>query len=965
MMIVLLLKIGLAILIGATPGGTAAGAINNQYHGFEAGFVPTSDSFTMTVEVWNPFRTIPVANRSEQQKTGAALSCGNQDSFLALMIGKGFIELVYEEGGVEAARLRQNNPSIEHVDLTTYLTNLIFDVNVASGQVVARYQAQTLDGLVVGQFAPIQLYGDLLDALQGEHKVDGESSALAWTLLATSGSAAPFESNWGSVKLQGTTPTAATGSVQVTASTDSTFDTGSFTVTNTGLVDITRLVLTIDDAFVDNIFWDSDGSGDTSTPKPFTVDSAGGTGVTSSNGVTVNPLPGGGHSTLIIDFPHFDPGETMTFSIDVDPRSAAGFGSGSPQGAISGLEMAGTLVTAFFADQTSATGTLVGTGAKTSVAKVSAGLASEIELTLAGLTNGERGFVSNPQQTLELRGAPNARVAVLIGAGDILPDDSTAPTLPSLGFNSIEGLEIRYVTLNAAGPATTTINLVDPDSNDPNDGVARIMAAVVDQNGQPAGRMGAGITVGVGTGGGQVGDLITAVNIGGGAYTAVESGINYIADPGPGSGTITYRNVSGDPIGGTQDDSLYQTYGFGDFSYAIAVPQAGNYVVQLELIEPFWQAPGSRLFDVALEGSVPTGFNDIDIYARAGGKFQALTLTETVTVSDGTLDVDLNTLVDNSLLSAIAVYRAGGSPGNNPPAITSNGGGNTAAVSIAENTTAVTTVTATDPDAGQTLSYSIFGGADASKFAINVTTGALAFLTAPNFEAPTDVGGNNVYDVTVQVSDGNGGSDTQAIAVSVSDQNESGTGNLVAAINIGGGAYTAVASGINYLADPGPGSGTITYSNRSGDPIGGTQDDVLYQTYGYGDFSYAFAVPGAGAYLVQIELIEPWWNAPGSRLFDVALEGSVPTGFNDIDVYARAGGKFQALAGRSEPEQGSRRFSCCSNGGDPVVTDKPGKPVQITPANALQILASPPTYFSRAPLPSDSRMESRGRRISR
>src|SRR5215211_3633915 len=391
------------------------------------------------------------------------------------------------------------------------------------------------------------------------------------------------------------------------------------------------------------------------------------------------------------------------------------------------------------------------------------------------------------------------------------------------------------------------------------------------------------------------GNLVAAINIGGGAYTAVASGINYVADPGPGSGTITYSNRSGDPIGGTQDDSLYQTYGFGDFSYAFAVPGAGAYLVQIELIEPFWQAAGSRLFDVALEGSVPTGFNDIDIYARAGGKFQALTLTETVTVSDGTLDVDLNTLVDNSLLSAIAVYRAGGSPGNNPPAITSNGGGNTAAVSIAENTTAVTTVTPTDPDAGQTLSYSINGGADASKFAINVTTGALAFLTAPNFEAPTDAGDNNVYDVTVQASDGNGGSDTQAIAVSVTDQNESGTGNLVAAINIGGGAYTAVASGINYVADPGPGSGTITYSNRSGDPIGGTQDDSLYQTYGFGDFSYAFAVPEAGAYLVQIELIEPFWQAAGSRLFDVALEGSVPTGFNDIDIYARAGGQFQAL----------------------------------------------------------------------
>jgi hypothetical protein len=88
----------------------------------------------------------------------------------------------------------------------------------------------------------------------------------------------------------------------------------------------------------------------------------------------------------------------------------------------------------------------------------------------------------------------------------------------------------------------------------------------------------------------------------------------------------------------------------------------------------------------------------------------------------------------------------------------------------------VTTVAATDPDAGQTLSYSIVGGADASKFTLNATTGALAFVTAPNFEAPTDAGVNNIYDVTVQVSDGNGGRDAQAIAVTVTNQNESAVG---------------------------------------------------------------------------------------------------------------------------------------------------------------------------------------------
>ena len=66
----------------------------------------------------------------------------------------------------------------------------------------------------------------------------------------------------------------------------------------------------------------------------------------------------------------------------------------------------------------------------------------------------------------------------------------------------------------------------------------------------------------------------------------------------------------------------------------------------------------------------------------------------------------------------------------------------------------MTTVTATDVDAGATLTYSIIGGADAAKFTINATTGVLTFVSAPDFEAPADAGANNVYDVTVQVSDG-------------------------------------------------------------------------------------------------------------------------------------------------------------------------------------------------------------------
>jgi VCBS repeat-containing protein len=103
---------------------------------------------------------------------------------------------------------------------------------------------------------------------------------------------------------------------------------------------------------------------------------------------------------------------------------------------------------------------------------------------------------------------------------------------------------------------------------------------------------------------------------------------------------------------------------------------------------------------------------------------------------------------------------------NEAPVITSN---NT--FSIAENNTVITTLTATDPDVGATLLWSIIGGADSAKFNINASTGDLFFATAPNFEIPTDANADNVYVVQVQVSDGTLTAN-QIINVTVTNINE-------------------------------------------------------------------------------------------------------------------------------------------------------------------------------------------------
>lgn len=104
---------------------------------------------------------------------------------------------------------------------------------------------------------------------------------------------------------------------------------------------------------------------------------------------------------------------------------------------------------------------------------------------------------------------------------------------------------------------------------------------------------------------------------------------------------------------------------------------------------------------------------------------------------------------------------------DNAPVFTSG-----AAASVAENQTSAYDANATDADAGSTLSYSI-SGTDSGLFSIDSSTGVVTFLSAPDFEAPTDSGGNNVYDFVVTASDGTNTTD-QTVAVTVTDLTENG-----------------------------------------------------------------------------------------------------------------------------------------------------------------------------------------------
>ncbi|MEZ5658212.1 MAG: cadherin domain-containing protein [Burkholderiaceae bacterium] len=136
-----------------------------------------------------------------------------------------------------------------------------------------------------------------------------------------------------------------------------------------------------------------------------------------------------------------------------------------------------------------------------------------------------------------------------------------------------------------------------------------------------------------------------------------------------------------------------------------------------------------------------------------------LTRTISFSVYDGALNA--NPITRNIAITAV----------NDAPVITSDGAAPTASLSGPENSSSVTTVSASDPDSGS-LTFSISGGDDAPLFSIDPATGVVTFVSPPDFEAPADLNADNIYLLTVQVDDGSGGTDSQDIDFSVTNVNE-------------------------------------------------------------------------------------------------------------------------------------------------------------------------------------------------
>ncbi len=130
--------------------------------------------------------------------------------------------------------------------------------------------------------------------------------------------------------------------------------------------------------------------------------------------------------------------------------------------------------------------------------------------------------------------------------------------------------------------------------------------------------------------------------------------------------------------------------------------------------------------------------------------------------------------------------------------------------------TQVGTVSATDPDAGDTLTYSVVSGNEAEKFAIDASAGVITVAGTLDYETASS------YTLTVEASDGKGGTARATVTIGVVEVADTGApvfGASAYAFSVIEGASVGSTVGAVSATDPNEGD-TVAYSISAGNDAG-------------------------------------------------------------------------------------------------------------------------------------------------
>jgi len=341
-------------------------------------------------------------------------------------------------------------------------------------------------------------------------------------------------------------------------------------------------------------------------------------------------------------------------------------------------------------------------------------------------------------------------------------------------------------------------------------------------------------------------------------------GRNWIPDPPFISTGNSY--VTKSAIEGTENDPIYQSERYftanQPIEFAIPVAAAGDYSVTLHFAEIYFTDAGSRSFDVYLQGKMIA--EDLDVVDAAAGPFMAYKLSNITTVSDGYVNITLVKKVEHPKINGIEILEyipeLTVSPQPTPsPVDAKTAGPTTAEPTTTSAPTSETPSTAVPATEAPTTTAPSNTSPTADAPATAVPTAKASKTAAPSADVP----------VPMTVAPSTAAPSPFAIR-----------------INCGGIAY--IDDALNEWAEDSGFTGGRTFSDTA-DEIEGTNDDELFQTERYGEFSYAFNVPSPGIYNVTLYFAELYWTTADARIFKVSVEGEVPPSLSTVDIAQIAG----------------------------------------------------------------------------
>lgn len=315
-------------------------------------------------------------------------------------------------------------------------------------------------------------------------------------------------------------------------------------------------------------------------------------------------------------------------------------------------------------------------------------------------------------------------------------------------------------------------------------------------------------------------------------------------------------------------EPLFQSERYGPaFSYLIQVPN-GVYNLVTYHNETWFgrpnggvEGPGKRVFNISIQGELAK--SNIDLFYISENEPASFNF-ENIEVTNGTLLISLNALVNNATISGFKLVNRG-ELGQVPLAkITPS----------AISGEAPFTVEFSGAESGgeQPLSYLWAFGDGSTSTEVNPTH----VYTIPG-----------VYEASLTVSGVDGQNDTQSVVISVSDK----LPDFALYLNTGT-ANAVTFEGDSYLGDLGF---TSYYSTSSTNSVVDGSVNAIYHTERFGqNFGFSIPVPN-GIYTVKTHHNELWFgkrgpaSKVGNRIFNLALEGLLVK--QNIDLFVESADK--------------------------------------------------------------------------